>query len=83
MIWLEDLTGTMEVVIWNDVYTQVSEILATGRVIEVKGFDTSDAVLRKAIGEQILKTLRAFRKRQTVEQVGLGRGVRWKLASEA
>ncbi|HJT82465.1 MAG TPA: DNA polymerase III subunit alpha [Chthoniobacterales bacterium] len=35
--WVEDLTGTTEVVIWNDVYTQVSDILATGRVVEVRG----------------------------------------------
>jgi DNA polymerase III subunit alpha len=35
--WVEDLTGTTEVVIWNDVYVQVSDILATGRVIEIKG----------------------------------------------
>ena len=27
----------MEVVIWNDVCTEVSDILATGRVMEVKG----------------------------------------------
>jgi DNA polymerase-3 subunit alpha len=35
--WVEDLTGTIEVVIWNDIYIQVSDILATGRVIEVRG----------------------------------------------
>ena len=37
VLWVEDLTGTVEVVVWNDVYTDVSEILATGRVIEVRG----------------------------------------------
>src|SRR3954462_2949886 len=37
VVWVEDLTGTTEVVIWNDVYVQVSEILATGRVVEVRG----------------------------------------------
>jgi hypothetical protein len=52
-----------------------------GRVIEAKGFDAADAVLRKAIGEQALTILRSFRKRETVEQFGLGRGVRWKLAN--
>jgi hypothetical protein len=50
-----------------------------GRLIEAKGFDPADAVLRKALGEQALATLRSFRKRETVEQIGLGRGVRWKL----
>ena len=49
-----------------------------GRIIEAKGFDASDAALRKAIGEQCLALLRSFRKRGTVEQVGLGRGVRWR-----
>ena len=54
-----------------------------GRIIEAKSFDMADAVLRKAIGEQALALLRSYRKRGTVEQIGLGRGVRWKLASEA
>jgi hypothetical protein len=35
----------------------------------------------KAIGEQSLACMRAFKKRGTAEQIGLGRGVRWKLAS--
>jgi hypothetical protein len=48
------------------------------RIIEAKGFDSADAALRKAIGEQALALLRSFRKRGTVEQIGLGRGVRWK-----
>jgi hypothetical protein len=51
------------------------------RIIEAKGFDATDAVLRAAIGEQALVMLRSFRKRETVEQFGLGRGVRWKLAT--
>jgi hypothetical protein len=52
----------------------------TGQVMSTKGFDAADAVLRKAIGAQVLTIMRALRKRGTVEQVGLGRGVRWKLA---
>jgi len=50
------------------------------RVIETKGFDAADAALHKAIGDQVIALLRSSRKRGTVEQVGLGRGVRWKLA---
>jgi hypothetical protein len=65
----------------NGKLTTTDEI--AGRAIEAKGFDASDAALRKAIGDQVLTTLRAFRKRGTVEQVGLGRGVRWKLANGA
>jgi hypothetical protein len=49
-----------------------------GRLIETKGFDAADALLRKAISEQVLTIMRSFRKRGTVEQIGLGRGVRWK-----
>jgi hypothetical protein len=49
------------------------------RIIEAKGFATADAVLRKAIGEQALAMLRSFRKQGSVQQIGLGRGVRWKL----
>jgi hypothetical protein len=51
-----------------------------GQVIAAKGFDAADATLRKAIGAQVLWVMRAFRKRGTIEQIGLGRGVRWKLA---
>ena len=51
------------------------------RVIEAKGFDAGDSLLRAAIRGQVLITLRAFRKRGLVEQIGLGRGVRWRLAS--
>jgi hypothetical protein len=53
-----------------------------GRIIEAKGFDAADSALRKAIGEQALALMRSFRKRGTVEQIGLGRGVRWKLCQE-
>jgi|SRR5271156_342950 len=52
-----------------------------GRVMETKDFDTADAALRKAIGAQVLALLRSFRKRGTVEQIGLGRGVRWRVMS--
>jgi sulfite reductase beta subunit-like hemoprotein len=50
-----------------------------GRVIEAKGFDAADVVLRGSIRDQILTLLRSFRRQRTVEQIGLGRGVRWKL----
>jgi hypothetical protein len=54
-----------------------------GRIIEAKGFDAADTVLRKAIGEQVLTITRSFRKQGSVEQIGLGRGVRWKLTRDA
>lgn len=37
VVWIEDLTGTLEVVIWNEVYLQVADALATGRVIAIQG----------------------------------------------
>ena len=55
----------------------------TAQVIAAKGFETADATLRVAIRDQLLTVLRAARKRGTVEQMGLGRGVRWKLADGA
>jgi hypothetical protein len=54
-----------------------------GRIIAAKGFDAGDAILRKVISEQSLALLRSFRKRGTVEQIGLGRGGRWKSANGA
>jgi len=51
-------------------------------VITVKGFEAADGILRAAIRDQLLTVLRAARKRGKVEQVGLGRGVRWKLVHE-
>jgi len=48
-----------------------------GHIIAAKGFDAADTILRKAIGEQVLSAMRALRKQETVEQIGLGRGVRW------
>src|SRR6266436_621498 len=47
VVWIEDRTGTLEVVVWNDVYVVVSEILVPGRVVEVRGtIDTRGDSLR-------------------------------------
>src|SRR6202022_545610 len=53
------------------------------QVIAAKGFEAADSTLRAATRDQLLPVLRAGRKRGMVEQVGLGRGVRWKLANGA
>jgi hypothetical protein len=53
------------------------------RMITAKGFETADSTLRASIRDQLLTVLRAMRKRGSVEQTGLGRGVRWKLANGA
>ena len=52
------------------------------RVIAAKGFETADSILRAAVRDQLLTVLRAARKRGSVEQIGLGRGVRWKLVDD-
>ncbi|HEY2125440.1 MAG TPA: DNA polymerase III subunit alpha, partial [Chthoniobacterales bacterium] len=37
VVWLEDPTGTLEVVLWNEVYNEVALTLALGRVAVLKG----------------------------------------------
>lgn len=47
VVWVEDRSGTLEVVVWNDIYIRVSEILVPGRVVEVRGtIDTRGDSLR-------------------------------------
>jgi DNA polymerase-3 subunit alpha len=47
VIWLEDRTGMIEIVVWNDVFITVSELLEPGRVVEVRGtIDTRGDSLR-------------------------------------
>lgn len=47
VIWLEDLTGSLELVIWNELYIQCSEKLVSGNVVAVRGtLDLRDESLR-------------------------------------
>src|SRR5438874_2368403 len=47
VVFLEDLTATLEVVLWNEVYTTVAEALVLGRVLAVHGtLDRRDDALR-------------------------------------
>ena len=47
VFWIEDRSGTLEVVVWNDVYITVTEILVPGRVVEIRGtIDTRGDSLR-------------------------------------
>jgi hypothetical protein len=50
------------------------------QIIETKGFNAADTILHGSIRDQVLTLLRSFSKRAAVEQIGLGRGVRWRLA---
>jgi DNA polymerase-3 subunit alpha len=47
VVWIEDLMDMLEVVVWNEVYLKVSNVLVPGRVVEVKGtLDRRDEMLR-------------------------------------
>src|SRR5437762_415515 len=47
VVWVEDLSGTLEVVLWNEVYMKVADALAPGRVIEIRGtLDRRDDTVR-------------------------------------
>jgi DNA polymerase III subunit alpha len=47
VIWVEDLTDMLEVVVWNEVFVKASDALVPGRVIELKAtLDKRDEALR-------------------------------------
>src|SRR5881409_584695 len=52
VVWVEDLTDILEVVVWNDVYLKISDALAAGRVVEIRGvLDKRDDALRATATE--------------------------------
>lgn len=47
VVFVEDLTGTLEIVVWNEVYAKLADTLAPGRVIAVQGtLDKRDDTVR-------------------------------------
>src|SRR6266496_1325113 len=47
VLWIEDLTDMVEVVVWNEVYLKVADALTAGRVVEIKGtLDKREEVIR-------------------------------------
>ena len=47
VVWLEDLTGTLEVVVWNETYVKVANVLTPGAVVAIDGsLDTRDDAVR-------------------------------------
>ena len=47
VVWLEDLTGTLELVVWNELYLECAEKLLPGNVVGVRGkLDLRDESLR-------------------------------------
>jgi DNA polymerase-3 subunit alpha len=56
VLWIEDRTDMLEVVVWNEVYLKASSALVAGRVIEIKGtLDKRDEIPRATAQE--IKTL--------------------------
>jgi len=53
VVWLEDLTATLEVVLWNEVYTTVADVLALGRVIAVQGTLDKRADALRAVAQKV------------------------------
>ena len=57
VIWLEDLSGTLEVVLWNEVFNEVATTLALGRVAVLKGtIDKRDDSVRATAQKLVLLT---------------------------
>jgi DNA polymerase-3 subunit alpha len=74
VVWLEDLTATLEVVLWNEVYATISDALALGRVISVQGtLDKRDDALRAVAQKVKLLTLANSQPRSPNESNGNGR----------
>jgi DNA polymerase III subunit alpha len=58
VVWLEDLSSTLEVVLWNEVYVKVADSLVLGRVIAVQGtLDRRDDALRAVAQKAKVLTL--------------------------
>ena len=53
VVWVEDLTDMLEVVVWNEVYLKVSDALAAGRVVEIRGTLDKREELLRAIAQEI------------------------------
>ena len=52
VIWVEDLSNMLEVVVWNEVYVKISDALVAGRVVEIRGtLDKRDDALRATAQE--------------------------------
>src|SRR4051812_17457879 len=75
VVWLEDLTSTLEVVLWNEVYVRVAESLVLGRVIAVQGtLDRRDDALRAVAQKAKILSATAGPTQQPNESNGNGHG---------
>jgi len=68
VVRLEDLVDVLEVVVWNEVYLKVSDVLVPGRVVELKAtLDRRDEMLRATAVE--IKPLAAARPNGATERM--------------
>jgi DNA polymerase III subunit alpha len=75
VVFLEDLTATLEVILWNEVYTTVAEALVLGRVIAVQGtLDRRDDSLRAVAQRAKALTTKSVATRAPAESSGNGNG---------
>ena len=85
VVWLEDLTGTIEVVLWNEVFVKVSDALQVGAVIALKGTldkrdDTVRATAQKA---KVLTTEMSLKEAKNSGSGGLGMAMRLRFSTGA
>jgi DNA polymerase-3 subunit alpha len=67
VVWLEDLMNVLEVVVWNEVYLKVSDVLVPGCVVELKAtLDRRDEMLRATAVE--IKPVAAARSNGATER---------------
>jgi DNA polymerase-3 subunit alpha len=67
VVRLEDLMDVIEVVVWNEVYLKVSDVLVPGRVVELKAtLDRRDEMLRATAVE--IKPLAAARPNGAIDR---------------
>jgi DNA polymerase III subunit alpha len=67
VVWLEDLMNVLEVVVWNEVYLKVSDVLVPGCVVELKAtLDRRDEMVRATAVE--IKPLAAARSNGATER---------------
>ncbi len=71
VVWLEDLTGTLEVVLWNETYAPVAGALELGKVIALRGTleKRDDAVRATAQKVKVLTPEMASRPAEEAEEI--------------
>src|SRR5947208_12585363 len=75
VVFLEDLTATLEVVLWNEVYTPVADRLVLGRVLAVYGtLDRRDDALRAVAQRARILTNKSIAAASPNESNGHGNG---------